>query len=75
MGCEHFCVSLGGGRGQCVCADGYYIELDRKSCLCKETIFYFIITACKRSCGKVMFLHVSVILFTGGGVYPSMHHR
>ena len=22
--------------------------------------------------GKVMFLHLSVILFTGGGVYPSM---
>ena len=28
----------------------------------------FIITARKRSCGKVMFLHLSVILFTGGGV-------
>ena len=39
MGCEHFCVSLGGGRGQCVCADGYYIELDKKSCLCKELFF------------------------------------
>ena len=35
MGCEHFCVSLGNGRGKCVCADGYYEELDRKSCLCK----------------------------------------
>ena len=28
------------------------------------------ITFRKRSCGKVMFLHLSVILFTGGGVYP-----
>ena len=26
-----------------------------------------IFTARKRSCGKVMFLHLSVILFTGGG--------
>ena len=25
-----------------------------------------LITACKRSCGKVMFLHLSVMLFTGG---------
>ena len=25
-----------------------------------------IFTACKRSCGKVMYLHLSVILFTGG---------
>ena len=33
-------------------------------------------TACKRSCRKVMFLQVSVILFTGGGEwYPSMHCR
>ena len=28
----------------------------------------------QRSCGKVMFLHVSVILFVGG-LCPSMHHR
>ena len=36
-----------------------------------------LITARKRCCGKVMFLQVSVILFTGGGVvwYPSMHYR
>ena len=27
-----------------------------------------VITARKRSCGKVMFLHLSVILFTGGGM-------
>ena len=26
----------------------------------------FFITACRRSCGKVMFLHLSVILFRGG---------
>ena len=32
-------------------------------------ILYFI-TARKRSCGKVMFLHVSVILFTGGCLVP-----
>ena len=31
-----------------------------------------IITARKRSCGKVMFLQVSVILLTGGGGYPIM---
>ena len=30
----------------------------------------------QRSCGKIMFLHVSVILFTGGGALcPSMHDR
>ena len=27
----------------------------------------------QRSCGKVMFSQASVILFTAGGVYPSMH--
>ena len=27
----------------------------------------------KRSCGKVMFLHLSVILFTGGGVSTPVH--
>ena len=27
----------------------------------------------QRSCGKAMFLQASVILFTGGGLYPSMH--
>ena len=30
----------------------------------------FIITTYKRSCGKVMFLHLSVILFTGRGLCP-----
>ena len=29
--------------------------------------FAVIFTARKRSCGKIMFLHLSVILFTGGG--------
>ena len=30
----------------------------------------------QRSCGKVMFLHESMILFGGGGgLCPSMHHR
>ena len=33
--------------------------------------FYYICTACKRSCGKVMFLHLSVILFTGRGCIPA----
>ncbi len=42
--CEHFCVSLGGGRGQCVCADGYYLELDRKSCLCKSLPVLVVVT-------------------------------
>ena len=32
-------------------------------------------TGRKRSWGKVMFLHVFVILFTGGRWYPSMHCR
>ena len=27
-----------------------------------------LVTALKRSCGKVMFLHLSVILFTGGSL-------
>ena len=31
------------------------------------TVINYIFTARKRSCGKVMFLQVSVILFTGGG--------
>ena len=31
----------------------------------------YIFTARKRSCGKVMFLQVSVILFTGGGAIPA----
>ena len=29
----------------------------------------------QRNVGKVMFLHLSVILFTGGGLCPSIHHR
>ena len=32
-------------------------------------------TAHKQSCGKVMFLHPCVILFTGGGWLLSMHRR
>ena len=31
---------------------------------------YYIFTVCKQSCGKVMFLHLYVILFKGGGVHP-----
>ena len=49
---------------------------------CSSSIVYdsFIITARKRSCGKVMFLHLLVILFTGvstpgsGGVHPLDTH-
>ena len=33
----------------------------------------FAITARKRSCGKVMVLHMSVILFTGGWWCVSQH--
>ena len=33
---------------------------------CQVLIYLVVITARKRSCGKVMFLQVSVILFTGG---------
>ena len=39
-----------------------------KGCLQWEKMLIDIITARKRSCGKVMFLQVSVILLTGGGV-------
>ena len=34
--------------------------------MCQFSIVQPIITICKRSCGKVKFLHLSVILFTGG---------
>ena len=37
------------------------------ACLCTESFSVFI-AARKRSFGKVMFLHLCVILFTGGGV-------
>ena len=37
-----------------------------EKCLIQTVTGYLIITARKRSCGKVMFLQVSVILFTGG---------
>ena len=32
-----------------------------------------IFTVRKRSCGKAMFLHLSVILFTGGSAFPQCH--
>ena len=40
-----------------------------KYCMWWYQIFFhsYIITARKQSCGKVIFLHLSVILFTGGG--------
>ena len=33
----------------------------------KQTQFLTVITALKHSCGKVIFLHLSAILFRGGG--------
>ena len=46
----------------------WILKIDQ--CAIHATLFF---TARKRSWGKVMFLHVSVILFTGsGGWYPSM---
>ena len=39
-----------------------------------EANFTHIFTVRQRSCGKVMFLHLSVILFTGGGVHPPGRH-
>ena len=40
--------------------------------MCKQTQFLTVITTLKHSCGKVMFLHLSVILFRGGGVMMSL---
>ena len=42
------------------------------SCIESQWQCYMLITARKPSCGKVVFLHLSVILFTKEGVYPSM---
>ena len=38
---------------------------------CVDGVMYRCYYRPQRSCGKVMFLHRSVILFTGGGVCPS----
>ena len=38
-------------------------------------LFLFLIITLRNEVAKVMFLHVSVILFTGGWWYPSMHCR
>ena len=48
-------------------------------CLFHQLVDFWIdriFTARKRSCGKVMFLQVSVILLTGGGVsHHALHHH
>ena len=44
----------------------HLIHLVFKSTSSRIFICYEIFTTRKRSCGKVMFLHLSVILFTGG---------
>ena len=49
----------------CECADNFYGDT------CNQSMYFY---RPQRSWGKVMFLHVSVILFTGGW-YPSMHCR
>ena len=41
------------------------------TCQCNNAHNVLIFTARKRSCGKVMFLHLSVILFRGGGALSS----
>ncbi len=41
LGCDHMCLSLGAGQGICECADGYYIDDDGKSCLCKCSFTFY----------------------------------
>ena len=46
-----------------------------KSGIPSQTTFWYIFTVHKRSCRKIMFLHLSVILFTGEeGVHPMGRH-
>ena len=53
---------------------GFSHELDEIGNIDISTLLHInkfcTITARKRSCGKVMFLHLSVILFTGGVSVP-----
>ena len=50
-----------------------------QTCLCFDNLLGMFragfLPPANGSCGEVMFLQVSVILFTGGGWYPSMHCR
>ena len=70
----HKTVYMGGGglsRKEGVCPGGVHppgtqrltTRINRMTDRCKNNIF----TVQKPSCGKVMFLHLSVILFTGEG--------
>ena len=43
------------------------IQINFCSSFNRWTCSFIVFTACKRSCGKLMFLHVSVILSTRGG--------
>ena len=79
----HEGVSRGKGKGVCIQKGfesrrvglgrspfGYYgIWSTRRRTTGMRSCFYHL----RRSWGKVMFLHVSVILFTGGGVSASVH--
>ena len=49
---------------------GSHCDSDRKIRILHKYEFILGLTVRKRSCGKVMFLHLSVILFIGGGVHP-----
>ena len=33
--CEQLCLNIGQGNGVCDCAEGYYIDIDGKSCIGK----------------------------------------
>ena len=56
-----------GEGGACIASGGWAWQesqpLQRTVCIVLECI---LVTTCKRSCGKVMFLQLSVILFMGG---------
>ena len=68
--CLHTCCQA---RNKTSCQD----ETCQMKCTFKNPLnfpsdnfgYFFFITAHKRSCGSVMFLHLSVILFIGVGVY------
>ena len=48
---------------------------DPRSCFLMRFLGFADCYRPQRSCGKIIFLHLSVILFTGGVSDPSMHHR
>ena len=70
---RHTCDTMGGtwDHGLLGCFDniGICIAAFIAPCWVAVSLVFLIFTACKRRCGKVMFLHVSV--FPQGGVYPS----